>query len=540
MLKRIKCTKLADNLEFHDGANYIVGDNKASNSIGKTTALLLIDFALGGTTYAQSEEIELFIGDHTLEIEFDFAGKQYFFNRSFESSEYVTRIGGDDKHKLSIKQYTDFLKAKYELEAVETTFRDIVSLYSRIWGKRNISPTKPLSTVPNESGSKAVIRLLKLYQKYAEIGLISQSLRDLKDERKTLEKAQAYTHLPASTKRAAQKAESRIAKIDAQIDAISATIAYTRESTEAALSPEILQLRKRRSELTIYANILEGKIERLESNLEYCHPTQDIHAQLQELRSFFPEANIKRIEDIEGFRDSVDGMLVDGIQEEISRLRSTLDDTRSAQSDLDAEFASLVEMPPRLKGEVHDFTRLIAERIENEQIVALHSKQTKINKDIQTEETNEEKEYEIALHAVSTTINQEILKVSSDVMPTAPPPSFTMTKNNYSYKIKSDSGTGRAYAALTIFDLAVLESTALPFFMHDSICLKNIELETLNNIIDRYNSIRGKQVFIAIDELQRLNEKQVQSVESRKVLSLSDSHTLFGAQWRRRDTPDQN
>lgn len=45
MLKEIYCDKFKKKLiEFHDGLNIILGDDIASNSIGKSTMLLAIDF----------------------------------------------------------------------------------------------------------------------------------------------------------------------------------------------------------------------------------------------------------------------------------------------------------------------------------------------------------------------------------------------------------------------------------------------------------------------------------------------------------------
>ena len=38
-------------IEFHRGLNIILGDEKASNSIGKSNLLLIIDFIFGGETY---------------------------------------------------------------------------------------------------------------------------------------------------------------------------------------------------------------------------------------------------------------------------------------------------------------------------------------------------------------------------------------------------------------------------------------------------------------------------------------------------------
>ena len=47
MLKKISCNIfLQKEIVFHEGLNAIVGDDIASNSIGKSTMLMIIDFVL--------------------------------------------------------------------------------------------------------------------------------------------------------------------------------------------------------------------------------------------------------------------------------------------------------------------------------------------------------------------------------------------------------------------------------------------------------------------------------------------------------------
>ncbi len=49
MLSEIRCDKFRmGSIQFHKGLNVILGDDNATNSIGKSTLLMIIDFALGG------------------------------------------------------------------------------------------------------------------------------------------------------------------------------------------------------------------------------------------------------------------------------------------------------------------------------------------------------------------------------------------------------------------------------------------------------------------------------------------------------------
>lgn len=52
MLKEIQCPLFNHaKISFHQGLNIILGDDDAKNSIGKSTALMVIDFVEGGDSF---------------------------------------------------------------------------------------------------------------------------------------------------------------------------------------------------------------------------------------------------------------------------------------------------------------------------------------------------------------------------------------------------------------------------------------------------------------------------------------------------------
>ena len=49
MLREIICDKFKEKkIEFYDGLNVVLGDEQGSNSIGKSTFLMIIDYVYGG------------------------------------------------------------------------------------------------------------------------------------------------------------------------------------------------------------------------------------------------------------------------------------------------------------------------------------------------------------------------------------------------------------------------------------------------------------------------------------------------------------
>lgn len=69
--------------EFHSGLNAVVGDEIASNSIGKSTMLMIIDFVFGGEDYIKKNHDTVDqLGHHDFRFVFEFLDKEYFFVRS--------------------------------------------------------------------------------------------------------------------------------------------------------------------------------------------------------------------------------------------------------------------------------------------------------------------------------------------------------------------------------------------------------------------------------------------------------------------------
>ena len=68
-------------IRFKEGLNVVLGKEGGENSIGKSSAMLAIDFVFGGSTYLSSDGVK-HIGDHTIFFTFEFDGKPYRFARS--------------------------------------------------------------------------------------------------------------------------------------------------------------------------------------------------------------------------------------------------------------------------------------------------------------------------------------------------------------------------------------------------------------------------------------------------------------------------
>jgi uncharacterized protein YydD (DUF2326 family) len=119
MLLEIRCEHFNQKcIEFHPGLNVILGDSKASNSIGKTTLLSIIDFIFGGKTYLEHNTGSLEIyGLHSFSFKFLFKNTEYFFTMN-TNREKVYKCNSKyeilNQEPLSIDEYLDFLKKEID------------------------------------------------------------------------------------------------------------------------------------------------------------------------------------------------------------------------------------------------------------------------------------------------------------------------------------------------------------------------------------------------------------------------------------------
>jgi hypothetical protein len=137
MLKEIYCDKFKKKIiKFHNGLNVVLGDEIASNSIGKSTMLLAIDFAFGGSTYAKQENIIRNVGHHTLKFTFVFNNKKYYFSRSTNSENNVIVCNELWNKETEISKFTYFLVGSRIHE---------VSIYPILYMLSRSTADKPLS-----------------------------------------------------------------------------------------------------------------------------------------------------------------------------------------------------------------------------------------------------------------------------------------------------------------------------------------------------------------------------------------------------------
>jgi uncharacterized protein YydD (DUF2326 family) len=169
MLKEIKCDQFIEPIiEFNNGLNSVLGDDISTNSIGKSTLLMIIDFVFGGNTFINknSGSIE-HLGDLTFKFKFKFGNVNSHYLRQTANPDVISLCDNNYNplNEITLKEYTSILLENYGIKYSNISFRDIVGLFSRIWGKDNYSVDKPLLSFLKEADELSITRIIKLFER---------------------------------------------------------------------------------------------------------------------------------------------------------------------------------------------------------------------------------------------------------------------------------------------------------------------------------------------------------------------------------------
>jgi len=91
MLVELRSDKLRDGvITFHSGLNVVIGDEKATNSIGKSSLLMVLDFVFGGNSLIEhNKDIIEELGHHEYLFRFDFNKEPHYFKRGTYTPDFI-------------------------------------------------------------------------------------------------------------------------------------------------------------------------------------------------------------------------------------------------------------------------------------------------------------------------------------------------------------------------------------------------------------------------------------------------------------------
>ena len=551
MLLEIRCDKFIDNgvvrppIIFHHGLNTIMGSHNAKNSIGKTTFLLVIDFVFGGKDYVSlNSDVTNNVGQHEIFFVFEFGGTKYYFSRETGDPSIIKEYNEDWTYKseMSNDTYCEFLAKQYGLENIGSSFRDIISGFFRIYGRGNYDEHFPLKAHDRDTMEDGIRRLLQLYGQYRSVGELSAFVEDAESRETTYKKAQKYAYIVGATNQTeVKKNNERIAELTRKKEELADSTSKELLELDAVQSSRISEIKGKIQSLTRQRSRLYAQVHALKGDMSIGDAS--IKQNFDELLEFFPNADIRHIEEIESFHKSLKGILrteyKDGLsdlmstinllneqiailEEELKRINFTPSVTRAvldSYSDLDREIHTLEDANRYYsqKKVYEEATRDLLERLDN------------LVKDVTSK--------------LQHTINTKLLELNEAVCgPDISAPRLTIKDaKSYSYRNADDTGTGTQNRGMFLFDLVTLQSTPLPAFIHDTVSIKQVEDPTVLAIFALYRECT-KQIFVTIDKGQSYSDDSTvpEVLEGTTVLELSEGHELFGKPWNRKKTESES
>lgn len=535
MLKRIICDKFKQRIvDFKNGLNTVLGDDVGTNSIGKSTFLLIVDFAFGGSSYNQSTEVFKNIGHHAIKICFEFNSVLYYFQRKTEDSNTVYKC--DENYTtiatLSLEQYNEFLYDKYSIDLFDLKFRGVISLYSRIYGKDNLDEKHPLSIRRNEPEEKAVISLIKLFDLYRQIAEINKNRIEKKERYKAFVNAQKHNVLPKNiTKKTYKENCDKILILKKQCEDLQNEIGTQSLNLK---TEQLEQVRILMNDLSIWkrqrskANAMLVKLENNKSSVGGVS-----NVDLEELIEFFPNVNTEKIEKVNQFHSTVSRILSKEIGNQITQIKIQIEYTNEHIDKIHAQIQDITKTVNPSKIAIQQLIIIQKQIAELELCNNFHDDSDRYK----LEKTDTEQQYNVLnqqhTNQLSVMLNKKMDEINDFIYSKEKmAPSITFNKNRYIFSTPDDRGTGTSYKNMIVYDLSILEMTKLPILIHDSVVLKQVADTAIDKIMEKYSSYNKKQIFIALDKRSSYLDETKKILSSTTILELSPKgNELFGCSW---------
>lgn len=536
MLRKIICPLFNHSeISFHSGLNIILGDDDARNSIGKSLALLVIDFAMGGISLLEDKAGAIAsLGHHVYGIEFMFDNARYFFKRATDASDLIQVC--DENYsvteEIGVDAYRAKLKTLYDLDQLKLSFRSLVGPFSRIWNKGGLEPDHPFSSDPKEPAAVAVERLIDFFERTKDIEKEKAVLDAHNEKKRLISKSMSAEIIPKINKTQYKVNQKTIAENTIAIDTLKQGFTGALSAYEALFDEGLRVLQQRKNVLISEREELRSKIDRVKRDLSGVTPR--LSANISLIREFFPDVNVERLEQVEAFHQNISNLVKKELKKEL-----TIFSRR--ESDVSAEIGNLENTmradlaakgtPDDLFARVFELKELADKAVEENRFF---DQKAAIEKEASLSKERLGAIYVNIFLEIETALNAKLKLFNKVVYGPKRNPSQLRIKsaNSYSFTSPVDTGTGKSYAGLVGFDLAMLSLTRLPFIIHDSVIYKNIEVPATRHILRILAAVKRKQIFLAFDEAAKFGAAAERLLRSRTVLKLSHDDLLYNKDWR--------
>ena len=549
MLIEVQCDKFIKNgqirepIRFHAGLNAVLGDDNGSNSIGKSTFLMILDFVFGGSDYVKKcTDVQENVKTHTINFAFDFDGQKYYFSRN--TTEYNKVIPCDADYKpledhapITVQQYWEFLCEHYGLTAEGITWRSAVGRFIRVYKRDTLDEERPLRSSKDEKTADAIKNYMRLFDRYAAVEAQIKQAAEAEDEKEAFRKTtQTYNHVRAA------KSEKERAENEERIIVLEQSERELAENSNQGLLDLDSMTARRLTELTEQLINYRRQKARVQTQLnairrDMTEQKKGFKRTFTDLERFFPGEEFRTLEDIERFHQKLAKILADEFAETEKDLATTFVLLNNEIVRIQEQITEIKNVPNVSQAILREFARITTELNNLREANQNYDELERLKKVAADYAETRDAVIHDQLLAIESAINQAMREISFAILKDAThlPPVLRLEKlGKYTFNTPNDGGTGAQYRGLITFDLANMEVAPVPFVVHDSVLLKNIERPVFSEIMRVYASMEAKrkQVFLAYDTLDSYGDETRSLLEANAVLELSPGgNELFGWAW---------
>jgi uncharacterized protein YydD (DUF2326 family) len=541
MLIEIYCDKFKSNgktrspIRFENGLNIVEGADNGSNSIGKSTFLMIIDFCFGGNDYVNVlKDVEKNVGPHTIFFAFSF-DKTYHFARKTDEKDFVYLSSSNyllsDK-KISIDKFCEFLREKYNIPILDLTFRSIVSRFMRIYNRQNLDEQLPLRAHENETEKNSLLEMIKLFNLFEPLKELHRISEEASEMDTTLGKAQEYKFIPKINLTEFKANEKRIHELKLEAELLAdrsdrGLLDLPAEKAEqlARLKDQITALKRNRAR---FYNQL--KAYKQDSHYE----AVGLKSDFSELKEFFNNVNIENLREVEEFHRKISAILRKEIKISSQELWDNINSLNLSINELENELSEIHQTTNVSKVILKSYYTLEKEIESLQKANEFYLKKNELRKDaldkekLLAEKTNEQ------FATMTAKINSKMEQINSInyVNETHSPILTTPSTKKYNFETPDDQGTGCRFKGMITLDMAILSITPLPIITHDSLMFVQMSYPRVERTFKLYSEVANKQIFVAVDRTTNLNDEAKRIIDSHRRLYLSpEGNELFGWYW---------
>lgn len=549
MLVEVRCNKFMTNgkvrdpIRFHAGLNAVLGDDNGSNSIGKSTFLMILDFVFGGSDYVKKcVDVQENVKEHTICFAFNFGGQMHYFSRNTVDYNNIIKCDSEyqplpDVKPLSPQKYGEFLCEQYALSAEGITWRGAIARFIRVYKRDTLDEERPLRSSKDETAADAIKGYMRLFDRYSSVEAQIKQAATAEDEKEAFRKsAQEYDHVRiAKSDKEKAANEARIAELEQQEQALIADndrglldLDSMTAQRLSELNETLINYRRQRAMIQTQLNSVRR---------DMTGERRSFKRTFTDLERFFPNEEFHTLEEIESFHQKLTKILEQEFTETERSLATTYALLGSEIAAIQEQIAEVKNVPNVSQAILREFARITTELSNLRKANENYDELERLKQVAADYAKTRDSVIAAELSTIESAVNQQMrgltLEILGDI--THMPPNLRLEKlNKYTFNTPNDGGTGAQYRGLITFDLANMAVAPVPFVVHDSVLLKNIERAVFSAIIKVYNNQKqqGKQVFMAYDTLDAYDKETRELLEENAVLQLSPGgNELFGWAW---------